>query len=203
MTESVVKNLRLPFSQILGVLVLLFIAISQSAWESRSPLISSVLFLVGVLFVAIASLGRLWCSLYIAGWKTRVLITKGPYSMCRNPLYFFTLIGVIGVGLASERLLIPSILVLSFGLYYPWVIKEEENKLQRLHGERFRAYRSRVPRFFPRFSKLVEPREYVVNPTIFRKHILSALWFVWLVGILEVIEALHDVGALPIVFKIY
>jgi len=195
--------LRLPFSQMLGVLMVLFIAISQSAWESRSPLITSVLFLVGVLFVAIASLGRLWCSLYIAGWKTRVLITKGPYSMCRNPLYFFTLIGAIGVGLASERLLIPSILVLCFGLYYPWVIKEEENKLQMLHGERFRAYRRRVPRFFPRFSKLVEPREYVVNPTIFRKHVLSALWFVWLVGILEIIEALHDMGALPVVFKIY
>jgi hypothetical protein len=33
---------------------------------------------------AVASLGRMWCSLYIAGSKDKELITNGPYSLCRN-----------------------------------------------------------------------------------------------------------------------
>ncbi|GIS42766.1 MAG: hypothetical protein Ct9H90mP15_08060 [Candidatus Neomarinimicrobiota bacterium] len=31
-------------------------------------------------------------SLYVEGFKTKKLITEGPYSMVRNPLYFFTVL---------------------------------------------------------------------------------------------------------------
>lgn len=31
----------------------------------------------------------------------------------------------------------------------------------------------------------------------------DALWFVWLLGILELVEALHEAGVLPIVLRLY
>jgi hypothetical protein len=60
------------------------------------------LFTLGMFLVAIGSLGRMWCSLYIAGYKDQVLLTQGPDSMTRNPLYFFSTFGALGVGFARS-----------------------------------------------------------------------------------------------------
>jgi hypothetical protein len=32
----------------------------------------------------------------------------------------------------------------------------------------------------------------VVNPRLFRRAMGDALWFIWLVGIVELVEALHE-----------
>jgi len=103
----VIEKLRIYLSQIFAVFLLVTVCVSSSLWEGSVPLISTTLFFLGAIMVSIASLGRLWCSVYIAGYKTDHLVTSGPYSMCRNPLYFFSLIGALGVGFASENVLIP------------------------------------------------------------------------------------------------
>ena len=113
------------------------------------------------------------------------------------------MIGGAGLGLATETLLIPVVIVILFLVYYPSVIRSEERRLLSLHGERFEAYRRNTPAFFPKLSLLQEPETYTVNPRIFKRNIFRALWFIWLVGILEIIEALHETGVLPIYFKIY
>ena len=38
-----------------------------------------VLFFLGLALVGVATIGRLWCSLYINGYKNTSLITVGPY----------------------------------------------------------------------------------------------------------------------------
>ena len=116
------------------------------------------MFCLGVFFAGMGSLGRMWCSLYIGGRKTKSLVTEGPYSICRNPLYFFSLIGMVGVGFASETFLIPGILAAAFAAYYPFVIKAEEAHLLAAHGPQFEQYRRAVPTFFPRLSQLNEPQ---------------------------------------------
>ena len=50
---------------------------------------------------------------------------------------------------------------------------------------------------------LKEPEEYTVKPIIFKRHLFDAVWFIWLVGILEVIEALHKMDVLPTLFTLY
>ena len=116
------EKLRIYISQIFAVLLLVTICISGSLWEDRAPLVSTTLFLLGVIMVSIASLGRLWCSVYIAGYKTDHLVTEGPYPICRNPL-FFSLIGVPGDGVAYETLLVPVVLISVFTIFYPLIIK--------------------------------------------------------------------------------
>ena len=197
------EQLRIRISQIFAGLLVVLICVSGSLWEDNMPFVTTVLFLLGAVLVGIASLGRLWCSVYIAGYKTGHLVTQGPYSMCRNPLYFFSLLGALGVGLTSETLLIPFLILIAFVLYYPLVIKSEEAELLKLHESEFENYLKEVPTFFPKISLLNEPEEYTVKPIIFKKHMFHALWFIWFVGIIEIIEELHKLNVFPTIFKIY
>jgi len=77
-----------------------------------------------------------------------------------------------------------------FALYYPWVIRSEERKLQVVHGQSFLAYCRRVPRFFPRTLVVQEPASYCVNPGLVRKHTTEAIWFIWAISLVLMIEAL-------------
>ena len=198
-----VEKLRIHISQIFAVLLIMFICVSRSLWEDKAPFVTMVLSLLAVFLVGVACLGRLWCSVYIAGYKTDHLVTQGPYSMCRNPLYFFSLLGALGIGFASETFLIPVLILIGFLAYYPLVIKSEEAELAKLHKTEFEIYFKKVPRFFPKISYLSEPEEYIVKPVIFKKHMFSAIWFLWLLGILEVIEELQELKVLPAIFDIY
>ena len=198
-----ITKYRIGISRIFVVALVLVIAFSGSAWERQEQFITSILFMIGCVLVGIATLGRLWCSLYIAGYKKDVLVTSGPYSMCRNPLYFFSLLGAVGVGFASETLTLPAVLFLIFTIYYPFVIKSEEAELLKRHSDRYKTYFETVPRFIPKLSKLQEPDEYVVKPVIYRKHMFDALWFVWLLGIMEIIESLHEINIMPTIYNFY
>ena len=198
-----IEKLRIRISQIFAGILVVLICISTSRWETQAPVVTMLLFLLGAVLVGIASLGRLWCSVYIAGYKTDRLVTLGPYSMCRNPLYFFSLLGALGVGFASETLIIPFLILIAFWGYYPSVIKSEEAELKRLHKSKFEIYLKNVPMFSPKTSLLKEPEEYIVRPKIFKEHTFHALWFIWFLGIIEIVEGLHELAVLPTIFKIY
>lgn len=195
--------MRIRISQAFAVLLILLIVFSGNYWEKNAPYVSTMLFFLGMVLAGIGSMGRLWCSLYIAGYKEKKLITVGPYSMTRNPLYFFSLIGGLGVGFATEMLLPPILILAAFAIYYPHVIKEEEDKLHELHGKEFENYTRTVPAFFPSLKNFVEVENYIVKPSLFRKNIFDALWFIWLIGILEIIEDLHELQVLPSIFTVF
>lgn len=193
---------RIYLTRLFVGLLIVLLFVSESKLE-KAPIWGSLLFLAGCMLAGIASLGRLWCSLYIAGHKTKNLVITGPYSICRNPLYFFSLLGGVGVGLVTETLTIPIIIAGAFLLYYPYVIHFEEEKLRAVHGQDYKDYFKTTPQFWPKWSLLTESEEYVVNVGLFKKHIFSALWFIWLIGILEVIEALREADMLKSYFSIY
>ena len=175
----------------------------KSKWIRLQPVLESANFLAGCFLAGIASLGRLWCAMYIAGYKTKHLVVEGPYSVSRNPLYFFSMIGGLGVGLATETFTIPVLVLAAFTWYYPYVIRHEEEKLRVRYGDKFEVYFRTVPRFWPKWSLLHEPEEYIVAPKTFRRHIFSALWFIWMIGILELIEMFRELGILSTYFTIY
>ena len=44
--------------------------------------------IAGFLCVALACLGRIWCSVFIAGHKDEMLVTTGPYARLPSPALF-------------------------------------------------------------------------------------------------------------------
>ncbi|RWE30056.1 isoprenylcysteine carboxylmethyltransferase family protein, partial [Mesorhizobium sp.] len=52
----------------------------------------------GVLLIFLGVVGRLWATLYIGGRKSSEVVTGGPYSVTRNPLYVFSTVAAAGVG---------------------------------------------------------------------------------------------------------
>ncbi|OGV62553.1 MAG: hypothetical protein A2498_15710 [Lentisphaerae bacterium RIFOXYC12_FULL_60_16] len=194
------RKYRIGFTKLLGFVLLLALILAK---RGTVGLVTDMLYFIGVILVAIGTLGRLWCSLYIAGRKTTELVTVGPYSVSRHPLYFFSFVGALGVGLATETVTIP-ILFLIFGLlYYPSILRIEESLLIGQYGDAYLRYKQRTPGFLPRWSILVEPATYEVNPRVFLKHVFSALWFIWFLGILELLESFQEYGFVANYYTVY
>lgn len=181
---------RIAVSRVFAIAFFGVVLASEAAYE-RS-LISTGLFLLGLVLVGIATVGRLWCSVYISGHKDAQLITTGPYSISRNPLYFFSMLGFAGIGFATETFTLGVALTVLFLVGYPSVIRREEETLRSKFGREFDAYCARTPRFVPDFSRLSEPDRVLVDPRLFRRTMGDVVWFVWLVGIIELVEALHE-----------
>jgi protein-S-isoprenylcysteine O-methyltransferase Ste14 len=187
---DVISSNRILVSRVVAIAFFVLLVLTESAQEGS--IISGLLFLSGLVLVGVATVGRLWCTMYISGYKGSELITSGPYSISRNPLYFFSLLGWIGIGIATETFSFGIAFALAFWLLYPHIIKREEEYLRGKFGQAFTEYCGRTPRFFPNPKAFHEPESYVVNPRLFRRAMGDALWFIWLVGIIELVEALHE-----------
>lgn len=103
----------------------------------------------GYALIVIATIGRIWCAVYIAGRKNREICRLGPYSLCRNPLYLFSFLGLVGVTLGAENLLLAILVSPLYWIYYALVIAAEEAELRARFAEDFGAYCRSVPRIIP------------------------------------------------------
>jgi protein-S-isoprenylcysteine O-methyltransferase Ste14 len=194
---------RTGLSKGVAVLVFVVVALTQSRWELHHEDVATFLYSTGLGLAAIGAAGRIWCSFFISGRKDGQLVTDGPYSISRNPLYVFSCIGMVGVGLATETITYPVLFLLIFGLYYPGIMAREERRLEDLFGDAYRAYRQRVPRFWPQPRLYSEPASWSSNPRLFRRHILSDIWFVWIAAIIELVEGFRSVGWLPHLLQLW
>ena len=101
--------------------------------------------LAGFMFVALACLGRIWCSLFIAGHKDEVLVTTGPYALCRHPLYSFSVLGALGLGLTSRSALLCIAVVVLITALVIYAASCEEQFLADAFPDEFKAYMVATP----------------------------------------------------------
>ena len=123
--------------------ILLFVGTSWQ--EAAHEMIEAI----GVVLIGAAILGRLWCTLYIGGRKSDMVVQTGPYSIMRNPLYFFSAIGAAGVGAQSGSIIVALVFGLLCTLAFLIVIRREEGFLSGQFGADYQDYLNSVPRFFP------------------------------------------------------
>jgi protein-S-isoprenylcysteine O-methyltransferase Ste14 len=192
---------RVVVSRVFGVLVLLLIFFTTHSFGQNS-LIDMLSEMLGLFLLTICSIGRIWSLLYISGYKKRELITEGPYSIVRHPLYVFSLIGAIGIGLASENILVLAVLVIFYLLYYPLTILAEEKKLTKKFGQAYLDYIERTPRFLPKLSLYRKGAQYQINADIFVKSLASGMWFIWIFIVLQFIETLQQNGFIPVFLRV-
>lgn len=99
---------------------------------------------------------------FYVGSETRVtgsvgaskLVTSGPFSYTRNPLYVGNILIYIGIGIMSLALFpwLQIIALIWFVFQYTLIVKEEENFLRQKFGQEYTDYCAKVPRFFFRFT---------------------------------------------------
>ena len=196
-------NNRTLFSRVLGVLLFALLAVSSGRWHEQSLLVEHLLWVSGWIAVGIGALGRIWCSTYISGFKNTLLVTEGPYSISRNPLYLFSFIAGLGVMLLTETLLFPVLFALFYLLYYRGVIRQEEAYLVQHYQVQFQQYVQQVPRFFPKLGLYHEPASYVVSPPHIRRFLGQVIWFFWIAAIIQMMEELRLQNILPTYFSFY
>ena len=149
---------------------------------------------LGLLLLGVCLLGRVYCTMQIGGRKSTELVTTGIYSVVRNPLYFFTFTGVLGIGLISNELTVFAMLTIGFFLVYIPLIKREENFLQERFGAPFTSYINRVPRLIPDFSLYIPPGEVSVNLTTLHNALRDALCWLLPFIVFETIEWAQQTG---------
>jgi protein-S-isoprenylcysteine O-methyltransferase Ste14 len=141
-----IRLLRLSFIPIL--LVAIFV---RPKWSLESNA-GFIMELGGYFFLLAGLTVRIWCIFYIGGRKSKRLITDGPYSICRNPLYIGTFLLAIGAGLCFENLLMLLLILLIFMPTHLLVARMEEDHLEKIFGDEYLSYKQKVPMFLPRFS---------------------------------------------------
>ena len=136
----------------------------------------------GFVLVTLACLGRIWCSVFIAGHKDAELVTTGPYARCRHPLYACSMLGALGLGLSSKSWLLCLITVLMITALLMYAASCEEQFLADAFPEQFRSYVEATPNmWWPAATQLL-PASLDVRPEVFRKAFLDAgaFFLLWL-----------------------
>lgn len=200
-TLSKVQRRRRHFAQGSGVLLLLVLLFTKSIWPSGA-FVHESLEMLGYALILVCIAGRTWCALYIGGRKKKMLVDQGPYSVSRNPLYLFSVVGGLGVGLQAGNLVTALALGLFVFLLFSVVIAQEEIFLKdRFPGE-FAAYAAIVPRWGPRLSNWHSDLELTVQPRLVLVTFRDALWFLVSIPLLEGIEILQNAGWLPVLLRL-
>jgi len=145
---------------------------------------------------------RIWSTMYIGQRKSKELITDGPFSMCRNPLYVGTLLIVVGISLSLVNyVLLLAVLLITLPLHLLVVLSEEEH-LESIFGSQYVEYKKQVPRFWFRISRFRTPEYITVSPRSIYRVTGESVMVLMIPVIEDIIELLHESGVLPVLWHI-
>jgi len=194
-------NLRLLLTRIL-LLPVALLALATHHVHTEGSLLDVSLEAAAIILLVTAAGGRVWASAYVAGRKDRDLVTDGPYSLVRNPLYFFSLVGFIGAGLAFESITLALIFALTFFAAHWPTIRKEERELRRIFGEEYDRYRERVPRFLPAFGRVRTGGTIRLDPARFSLALRDCMAIPLVLVLANAIEWAKLNDLLPVLFLI-
>jgi protein-S-isoprenylcysteine O-methyltransferase Ste14 len=173
------------------------LAFVSSYWRGSWPAFYEAIEWAGIILILICIAGRTWCTAYIGGRKKRELVTTGPYSVVRNPLYVFTLIGAVGVGFQFGSLVVGAIVPAATYLVFRPVVMQEEAYLAASFPDEFRQYSTRVQRLWPNVSKWRGEVAIVMPVRVMLRTFVEACLFLTAIPIAEGIEALQARDVIP------
>jgi protein-S-isoprenylcysteine O-methyltransferase Ste14 len=157
---------------------------------------------LGIVLIVICILGRTWSSLYIGGRKIEELVQTGPYSVMRNPLYFFSFLGAAGIGMQVGGVVLGLICATLAVLVFYVVVRQEEEVLAQRYGRPYRDYLARVPRFLPKPSLWHDEPTLTIRPPRVLITFADAVLFLLAVPLAELFEHLQETGVIPVLLRL-
>jgi protein-S-isoprenylcysteine O-methyltransferase Ste14 len=180
-------------------IVFLFFFISPS-WPDDSVL-DFLTEVPGYCFLMVGLGLRIWSALYIGQRKSKQLVTDGPYSLCRNPLYLGTFAIAFGAGLVLSNPLMSAFTVLVFIPVHMWVAMAEERHLKDVFGQSYEEYRRSVPAFLPSLRNYRSREEIPVSARAMWRVALEASLVLLIPPAGELLELLHTSGLVPVLWR--
>lgn len=188
---------RIRILQLGGLLLLAPLLFLQPA------LASEAVRALGITLVLFCVAGRMWSVLYVGSRKNVELVTAGPYSMTRNPLYFFSTLGAVGIGLCIGSVVVAFALGLAVYLVLRATAAREAGYLGKLFGSSYEGYARRTPMFWPNPSLYSENAEVTFSPKALRRTFLDGLVFLCAIPLIRAVELLQAEGYLPILVRLF
>ena len=180
-----------------GLLALLLVLVAISERRFAAGLVGAALQFVGLACVACAALGRIWTSVFIAGFKDQWLVRSGPYAVVRHPLYALSMLAMLGLGLTTGSMAIALAMLVLFSAIYTTAARDEDRHLHELHGAAHERYERDVRAWLPRWSGYVIPDSLEVRPRVLWKSFLDAGSLLGFYGLLRLADALQQHGVTP------
>lgn len=112
--------------------------------------------IIGVILMVIGEAWRMW-GVATAGTVTRrrgrnvgKLVSHGPFSWSRNPLYNGNFLLWMGIITISGVLWFLPVAAVIFAIEYYYIVRYEEGVLESIFGQEYLSYKARTPRWLPR-----------------------------------------------------
>jgi protein-S-isoprenylcysteine O-methyltransferase Ste14 len=195
------QHVRRMTLAVLLVLVFAVLLFGQSIFPPETA-VHEAIEMIGIVLIVVGIAGRLWSTLYIGGRKSVSVVSDGPYSITRNPLYVFSSIAAIGVGAQMGSITAAVSFGVACAAAFHVVILREEKYLSANLGADYRAYLAEVPRFFPKLSRYREGETAGFKPSFLLVTLLDGLVFLVAMPLFEIIDAAQISSALPVLFRI-
>lgn len=190
------QKLRIAVLRLFALAVLPLILFTRSHWPEDTR-VFEFMENIGIFLVIGAVLGRFWSILYIGAMKNRTVMEEGPYSICRHPLYFFSTMGVLGLGLMLGSFILAATLSIATFLILSATAAREEAFLRHEFGPTYERYAARVPRIWPKPSLFHAEPTVTSSVRALRVNFADALVFLAFIPLAEVAEAVKSEGLLP------
>ena len=196
---------RFIYQYIFALLFIFWVLVSYTPYDD---FYANLLRIFGVFLVFVGIIGRIYATIFIGGMKNEGIdgskfIDYGAYSLCRNPLYFFSFIAFLGLLAIKAQLILLLIGALFFLIVYHYTIKKEEQFLSSKFGQAYLEFLEKTARFFPRLSSFYYPSKIEVRPEFLHRELKRALNWSFGLFALCIVELLHHFSYLPNLFFLY
>lgn len=192
---------RIAAIWLISLTALFLITLSGPLWVDGDGVHEGIE-IAGLVLVFFAILGRLWSILFIGAKKNEELVTIGPYSMTRNPLYFFSLTGIAGIGLMFGSLTATAAMTAAFYVVFHYTSLREAAFLRGKFGTDYDAYAERTPLILPNPKLYDSPAEVTFSQRALKTTFFDCLFFLALFPLIEGLESLQASGILPVLFRL-
>jgi len=130
---------------------------------------------------------RIWASTYICARKSAAVVRCGPYSLCRNPLYWGTFLMIAAFPLITASLPLGISMLPPIALYLLAVVPVEEAVMRRRHPVEYGSYCQSVSRWMPNFFRYDRGVALDGGSIGFRRECGRMIWWVAFAGIAQLL----------------
>ena len=194
-SEAFIQRKRLIFVQAAAVLAVLLLVLTKPALSEGSDGHETLEFF-GFCLVLVCVAGRLWSILYVGGKKNEELVSSGPFSTTQNPLYFFSTVGAVGVGLLYGSLTAAVALGLASFFIFRVTARKEAEFLLGKFGPSYLAYIKSTPRFWPNPLLYRDHDQLQFSTRALKRTFFDGLYFLAIFPVIELIEHFRASGLL-------